>query len=79
MYVHSLVSFGEKNLSNNTYYHHAKGNTWLGEKVLQKKTKCKQKENFLLEKEKFFLKGENGSKEKSEIILSNEILGYVSC
>ena len=27
MYVHSFVSLGGENLSNNTYYHHAKGNT----------------------------------------------------
>lgn len=58
MCIH-LFLLGEKNLSNNTYYHHAKGNTWLGEKVLQKKTKnVNKKENFLFGEGRIFFKKE---------------------
>ena len=53
----------------------------LGKKFQKKPKNVNKKENFLFgEGRIFFLKRrENGSKEKSEIILSNEILGYVSC
>lgn len=56
MYIHLFLWGG--NLSNNTYYHHAKGNTWLGEKVLEKNKKCKQKENFLVGEGRIFFKKE---------------------
>ena len=80
MYVHSFVSLGGETSQTTLTIIMLKVIHDLGKKFWKKTKNVNKRKTSLLEKEEFFLKRrENGSKEKSEIILSNEILGYVSC